>query len=376
MSRFVFIKKFIVSFIKKIFIASFYLTIFYLFLSIPGYWNAFKKKDTLNVYTFSEFFTPQSIQEFEELTGVKVYVRYFETNDELWAKFKINEGEGYDVITPSDFMVENLIKDGLLRKLDYSNLPCIAQLDKKLLNKFYDTGNQYTLPLEWFIYGFVFDKKLIKHPLKNYSLDLIFKDPKQLALNKTTSDSYKICMIDDGREAVMLAAIYLFGKVKNITDDEYNKILKLLLLQKNWVECYTSYGLQYFLVANIVHLGLTSSSYMRKIMRTSNRFDFKFPKEGTILTIENLAIPIKSTKVDLAHKFINFMLSRKISSLNSSAYGHLPSNKESYQDIEESIRNNPNFCLSDEFFAKSHLVHNQLPLKKIEEIWLSVKFGK
>jgi len=123
-------------------------------------------------------------------------------------------------------------------------------------------------------------------------------------------------------------------------------------------------------------MGLTSSSYMRKIMRVSDRFDFKFPKEGTILTIENLAIPIKSTKIEMAHKFINFMLSRKVSSMNSSAYGHLPSNQESYQDMEENIRNNPNFCLTDEFFAKSHLVHNELSLKKIEAIWLSVKFGR
>jgi len=359
-------------FFRRAIIALFYLLTFYFLLSLPHIWGFFIQEKTLNVYTFSEFFTDEAIRKFEEESGIKVYVRYFESNDELWAKFKINQGEGYDVITPSDFMVENLRREGLLHNLDQSKLPCISELDPKLLHKFYDSQNQFSLPLQWSIYGLVYDKSLIHAETKDYSLELIFKNPTELEIAKKP---YKICMIDDGRESVMLASIYLFDKVKNITDDEYDKIFNLLVSQKKWIECYTSYGLQYMLFANIVPMALTPSSYMRKMMRLTDRFDFKFPKEGTILNIENLAIPAKSTKVDMAYKFINFMLSRKISSINSDAFGHMPANKNSYNDLEESIRTNPNFLLSDELFKKAYLVNNELPMKKIEKIWLGVKFA-
>jgi spermidine/putrescine transport system substrate-binding protein len=356
---------------RKATITVFFASLIYLLLSLPTIWNFFVHENVLSIYTFSEFFNPDAIKAFEKSTGAKVYVRYFETNEELFAKFKISSGKGYDIVTPSDFMVELLRRDNLLLKLDHNKLTCVKDLDPKLMNAFFDPENQYSLPLEWCFYGIIYRKGNFGGKILDSSLKIIFEPPFRIS-----SEKYKICMLDDAREAIMLAAIYLFGKSEGFTDEEYEQIFKLLKNQKQWIECYTNYGLQYFLYAEIVPMAISSSSYARKIFKQSNKFSFFIPKEGSVMVIENIAIPSTSQKVELAYKFINFMLSRKISSLNSNSYGHLPSNKYSYNDIEPRFLNDPNFLPTDEIFSRLHLAHNKLSLKKIEDIWLGVKFAK
>lgn len=350
----------------KIIIALFFLASLLFFLYLPLI-VSFEEK-SINVYMFTEYISSESIRDFEKQTGIKVYVQYYDSNEEMYAKFKINEGIGYDLIAPSDYMVELMGKDGLLQKIDHTKLSHFKELDPALLNHYFDQGNNYSIPITWTVYGIIYDTLLLTNPHANVGFEYLFKKPESLVQEGLVKNPYHVCMYDDPREAFLIAAHFLLGKIHDLSEQEFAAVEKLLVKQKKWVECYTNFGLRYFLEGNIASVAVTSSRYVGSILNGgSGRFKFKIPESGGLFVIENFAIPVHSKKAAMVHKFIDFMISRKYCTDHFNEYGGNPVNKNSYQDIDQQ------FLPSKEVLDKLFLVNNELPLRKIEEMWLRVK---
>jgi spermidine/putrescine transport system substrate-binding protein len=108
------------------------------------------------------------------------------------------------------------------------------------------------------------------------------------------------------------------------------------------------------------------------LQEISEDFVFQIPKEGSILSIENVAIPAKTKKSEMVHKFIDFLISKKIALLHADLYGTNPSNASA---IDEKRAENSNFFPKDEMFDKLHLINNEVSLDKIDSIWLGVRFS-
>ncbi len=343
-------------------------------LYLPKTIRFLTEEKSINIYIFTEFISPTAIRDFEKTTGIKVHVQYYESNEELYAKFKINEGEGYDLITPSDYMVETLKKDRLLQKIEFEKITCWKEINPRLLGHYFDQNNEYSVPLTWSVYGIIYDKFLLKQNTTNIGFDFIFKNPKELLLMGLAEKTYKICMLDDLREVFLIAMLYLFGTVKEIKKEDWLAIEHLLIKQKEWVECYTNFGLKYFLEGNIISFAVMSSRYAARIFDENNvRFSFAIPKNGSLFVIENFAIPIHSKKASWVYKFINFMNSRKYNTYHFNEYGGSPVIIDSYQDINQKYFKSLQFFPDDELFNKLYLIHNNLPMRKIEEVWLRVK---
>jgi len=370
-----FILKFMGICLRRLFIVAFYVAVLLAFLYSPRVFDYFiTDEKSITVYTFTEFISPDSLREFEAKTGIKVRLQYFESNEELYAKFKINQGEGYDLITPSDYMVEIMYKNNMLKSIDQAKLSNFKELDPHLLNKFFDPGNKYSIPVCWLVYGLAYNSSIIGPKFTGANLELLFKDPKRLALDGIVTQPYKICMLQDSREMVYLAAIYLFGRTSELAEEELVQIQDLLSKQKNWVESYTTVGVPYFLMGNIASVAVITSHQVKKMLEITDKFIFEVPTEGSILAIENLAIPGKTKKADLVHKFIDFLISEKVSSMHASMYGTNPSNQKAYVSIDKKFTQNPNFFPTDKIFDKLHLVRNEMPLERVDSIWLAVRF--
>ena len=116
-----------------------------------------------------------------------------------------------------------------------------------------------------------------------------------------------------------------------------------------------------------------TSNRMKKLQEISEDFIFQIPKEGSILSIENVAIPAKTKKTDMVYKFIDFLISKKIAMFHADLYGTNPSNACA---IDEKISENSIFFPKDEMFGKLHLITNEVPLDKVDSIWLGVRFCK
>ncbi len=361
--------------INQLLVAAFFLVVmlFFLYLPVLIHWGE-DAEQFINVYMFTEFVAPESVRAFEKETGIKVNIQYYESNEELYAKFKMNGGVGYDVITPSDYMIEYLKNDRLLHKIDYKKMPHTAQLDKRLLGHYFDANNEYSVPLTWSVYGIIYDKSNMQDPQGDVAFDFIFKNPEDLVRMALVKKPYKICIFDDPRDVVLIAAYYLFGKTKKLGTSELTAIESLLVDQKQWVECYTNFGLRYFLEGSIISFALTLSRYAFNILDVTNgRFGFKIPQKGSFWVIENFAIPAASKKVAWAQKFINFMISRHCCTHHFNEYGGNPVNQGSYQDVLDKSLDDLQFFPSDALFGKLELMHNELPLWKVEDIWLRVK---
>lgn len=359
--------------IAHIIIVTGYLFIIAVFLYVfPKIKDFSSKNKVLHIYAWADAITFDSLQEFEKEHNIKVSIKYFDTNEELFAKFKINKGEGYDLITASDHMIDLLHKHALLAPLDHKLLPVINELDTRFLNYYYDPTNLFSLPYSWVTYGIIYNKSIFKKPPAQISLELLFKNPENL-VPEYIWEPYKVCMIDDPRETSFFAHLYLFDHTQKLDANKIPEIKKLLIKQKKWVECYVYQDLRYLLFSETFHVAISASTFVRKIFETSNNFEFVIPKEGSMLVTENFAIPKKSKNILLTHKLINYLLSRPVATQNSQTFGYNPTNKNSYQDIDKKFFNNPNFFPDNSTFDKLQLLRSDVPIKKLTEMWWEIK---
>jgi len=121
----------------RAYIIFFWLVAIFLFLFFPSLSRLWQQQRAINVMTWADLLDPFLIEQFEKETGTKVYLSYFESNEELYARFRATEGKGHDLILPSDFMVQILIQDDLLKPLDISKLSLWSRLDTRLLHLYF-----------------------------------------------------------------------------------------------------------------------------------------------------------------------------------------------------------------------------------------------
>lgn len=353
-----------------------YLGLFMLFLYFPLLMEYWSDLQALNVCVFAETFSPQAISRFEQEAGVKVHVTYVEIDDQLHAKFRMNGALGYDVVNISDYVVHSVGSAGQLAALDKQLLPNLHRLEPCLVNLVFDPENQYSVPHKWYVYGMVYDKQAFRLAPEDVSLSFLFEPPAMAVAKGVVSAPYRVCMLDDARDAFFMAAIYLFGRVEGFSAAELHKIRDLLIAQKKWVEAYTLHSAQYFLHAGITPLALMSSNYMRKMYEASDRFTFAIPKEGSMLVVENLAVPATSKKVVLAQRFINFMLRDDIAALNSGTYGFNSANKYANQHVPERLRQNKHLFPDAGMFKRLHIPLLPEHMRKlVDDMWLEVSFS-
>lgn len=356
---------------RRLLISMIYCCFLVFFLYVSAIKDYFFPSSTLYVYGFVDMFHPETISDFEKKYKTKVLLRYFESNEELLAKFKINKGIGYDVIVSSDYMVRFLHQENLLYKLDQKKLSNQTELDPRLMGKHYDLKNIYSMPYSWIPYGIIFRKDIYEDVPDEVGLELLFTNPKLLLHG--IKNPYRLCMTDDSREAMFLADLYLFNLASNYSPERVAELQELLIKQKAWVESYLNQDLAYPLLSGLIQVAYTPLFAVDKVLKSSEKFAFMLPREGSLFAIENLAIPVTCKKIDLAHKFINFCLSCEEQSRMSNFYGMNPSNKLAYKFLDQRRVENKHIFPDDEKFAKLHLTPYDTPIKVFEDVWLAVK---
>jgi spermidine/putrescine transport system substrate-binding protein len=335
------------------------------------YWPKLKivryDANTLNIFAWGDILDPTVISQFEKDTGIKVNLNYYSSNEEMLVKLKATKGEGYDLIIPSDYAVNILIQEKLLKELDRSKLHFWNEINPNLLGHHFDPDNRYSIPFEWEVFVFGIDKDYFSaHPLPS-SWKLIFdKDLVQ----------YKISMTNDPIEAVRFASFYLFGPIPELSPSQAIQVKNLLIEQKQWVEAYASFRGDYFLATKNCPVVVASSSYIWRTMRQFPFVSFLVPEEGTFITIENLAIPALSQKEHLTYQFINYLYSHYSVKSHFDTYGFFPSTLHSLQDIEMEPEAKSLVFASEEQFKKFYFIQEVIPQQQIHDTWVEVKSGK
>lgn len=344
----------------RFFIVCFWILLIFLFLFSPHITNIFGEKKSLNIFIFPQLIDAEYVTRFEKKTGIKLNISYYENNDELLVKMRKTKGVGYDVIIPSDYAIEILIREGLIQKIDKSQLHFLHNIDDKFLKKYFDPNNDYSIPYLWETYKIGINKNFYKDKYPPASWKLAFDQnfaPKC------------IVMINNAREAVLLAAFYLFGSIDNLDKEKIKKIKELLIKQKEWVEVYTDIRSDYLLASETCPVAIGVSGEIWQATRFDKDLDFLIPKEGTFMLIDSVSISSKSKKYDLIYKFINYIYRPDVMGYHVHKYSLFPVTKDvKLEDyFVKSIERIWNEAKKIDFFR------NVLSEEQLNEIWIELK---
>jgi spermidine/putrescine transport system permease protein len=275
----------------------------------------------LNLYIWSNYIAPETLARFEARHGARVNVDLYDSNEALLAKLQAGNA-GYDVVCPSDYSVQVLLAQGLLRPLDRAALPHFGNLDASFLDQAYDPGNRHSVPYFWGTTGIAYDRRRVAAPVDSWNA---LWDPRYAG---------RILMLDDAREAIG-AALKRRGLSLNTTAPGPLETARAdLVRQKPLVRAYNSTNFEDVLLSGDVWLAQGWSGQLAKAMDQSPDIVYVVPKEGSTLFIDNLAIPVDARNPELAHAFIDFTLeadtaaeicrTMRYSSPNRAAVGLLP----------------------------------------------------
>ncbi|MFI5334309.1 MAG: PotD/PotF family extracellular solute-binding protein [Chlamydiales bacterium] len=319
---------------------------------------------SINVFAWGDILEPSIIADFERETGIKIHLNYYSSNEELLVKLKATKGEGYDLIVPSDYAVDLLIEEGLLKEIDHSKIFFYRDINPLLLGHDYDPDNRYSLPFEWEICGLGVDKSFFQNKPFDPSWRAIF-DPSYV--------NYKITMLNDPVETILLGAFYLYGTVDELDPTQFQTLKNLLFTQKRWVEAYADFRGDYFLATRNCPVVVAFSSYIWRSMKKFDFIDFVVPKEGSFLSIENLSIPKASNKEELVYEFINYLFRMQSVEKHFYTYGFFPSvlHPTFMQGLDEKTRSLIESSLSA--FRKYHFTKVLVPYHEIQNLWVELK---
>lgn len=339
-----------------------WLAVIVLFLFSPALLQRLRAPHTLHIMTWADLLDEDLIQQFTHETGIHVQVSYFESNDELYARLKATDGKGHDLIIPSDFMVQTLIADGLLKPLDRSKLTFINELDPRLLNLYCDPDNRYAIPYYWTVQGIGYNKNFFK------SGDVTWATVFDAHLQRRS-----LVMNDSAREVVIRTLQYLFGSLDNLDQQKMQAVKKTLLRQKRYITAYTESRADYLLVTQEASLATTSSAFMWKIMKRYKNLDFVVPHEGIFVVVDHFAIPKYSKNEEYVYAFLNFLYRKEHIRTTFERHRFLPATRDLIVLLQEHdaapsiIEAHSTEKTSWNFFK------NVVPASLLEEIWIALK---
>lgn len=350
----------------RAFVILFWMIVIFASLYLPKVSFTGHESKSINIFAWGDILEPSVVAKFEEETGIKVHLSYYSSNEELLVKMKATKGEGYDLIIPSDYAVNILIQEKLLAPINKSKLTFWPEINKNLLGHSFDPNNDYSIPLEWEIFGFGIDKDYFStHPL----------DPSWKLIFDSSMIDYKIAMSNDPIEAIQFAGFYLYGPIEELNKIQAGAVKTLLKKQKSWVEAYASFRGDYFLATRNCPVVVASSSYIWKTIRQFPFVSFVVPKEGTFITIENLAMPSISQKQAYTYQFINYLFKHESVKTQFEKFGFFPSTLQSLQGLIIEPEAKELINSSEEQFKHFHFIQEIMPQQEIHDTWVEVKSG-
>ncbi len=246
-----------------------------------------------------------------------MHLDYYENGAELLSKLAITNGYGYDLLIADDHTLEVLIAQGMLASIDHEKLSIWDDLNPVLAHPYYDSEYRYSVPYYWGIYGIGYDANTFANGLPSRSWGLIFS-------NALCAD-IRICMSDDPREAILLAAYYLFGSLDALKNRSAQEAVKQLLIkQKKQVEVYSLARAGALLQTKSCALAMIASPDAARLARIDSSIQFVIPPEGSFLVMDCFALPRNGAHTELVYDFLRFILSPESLEHHSRLYGFCP----------------------------------------------------
>lgn len=337
------------------------------------YYTRFKDDNiSINVYNWGEYISTGADEgtlnvnaEFTKLTGIKVNYTNYATNEELYAKLK-GGGASYDIIIPSDYMISKMIKENMIQKLDFDNIPNFSYIMDNFRNQAYDPTNEYSVPYTWGTVGIIYDATVVDINSEDVDWDILW--------NEDYAD--QILMFDNPRDAFAIAEIALGYSINTEDSDELNAAAELLTEQKKVVQAYVMDEVFDKMTAGEALIAPYYAGDALTILEDNDALEFVVPKSGTNLFIDAMCIPTCARNKEAAEMYINFMCEPDIAYANIDYICYSTPHSAAFEMLDEEVRENPVSYPDEEFIANNTSVFVNLSDeagREMQNLWTEMK---
>ncbi len=317
----------------------------------------------LNVYIWSNYIAPETVRRFEERHHVRVNVDVYDSNEALIAKMQSGNVD-YDVVCPSTYTVQSLVAQGLLRALDFSALPHLSNVDPRFLGRGHDPGNRYSVPYFWGTTGIAYRKSRVGTVDSWGALwDERFRG--------------RILMLDDARETLG-AALKWKGQSVNTTDPASLALAqRALVAQRPLVRAYNSSNFEDVLLSGDVWLAQGWNGQFARAMAQDRDIQYVVPREGSMLFLDSLAVPIGAPHPELAHAFLDYVMEAEVAAEICRTMQYSTPNRAALALLPPAIRDNPAIFPSADVVARTEIIEDIGAATVLyDRLWTEVKTSR
>lgn len=320
-------------------------------------------KEKLYVFNVGDYMDMDLIKEFEEEFDCRVIYEEFASNEDLFVKIKTSK-QAYDVIFPSDYMLERLVSQDLVQKLDKDKIENYKYIDDYYLNRDFDPNNDFSLPYMAGTVGIVYNAEKYPEGIHKWA---------DLWDEKYERD---VVLYYSQRDVLMVALKKLGYSMNTQNPAELEAAKEELIKQKPLIYGYLGDEIKDILVAEDANIGVVYSGDAGVIMSLNDDFKYSIPKEGTNLWIDLMAIPKSAQNPELAYEFINFLLRPDIQARNAEYLQYSTISSEAKKMLPDEIKNNPALYPPEEDLKNTEVFTDPTDVIELyDRIWTEVLSG-
>lgn len=332
--------------------------------SFENTFNTGSSSEEIYVYNWGEYIDPEVIEMFEKETGISVNYEEFETNEEMYTIIA-KGARTYDVVCPSDYMIQKMIENNLLAEIDFSKVPNITNIGKQYMEsaKGFDAENKYCVPYCWGTVGIMYNKTMVDEPIDSW--EVLFD-------SKYKND---ILMQNSVRDAYCVALSYLGYDINTLNEDEIKEVTDLLIRQKPLVQAYVVDQVRDKMIKNAAAIGVIYSGEAIYMQRENKNLEYVVPKEGSNVWIDGWVIPKNCTNKEGAEAWIDFLCRPEIALMNFDYITYSTPNDAARDLIEDVDIRNSEVAFPDNSILERCNVYNYLGAegdKLYDKYWTKV----
>ncbi len=325
-----------------------------------------RETKTINVYNWGEYIDEDTLEIFEEQTGIKVNYTTYANNEEMYAKI-VSGAASYDVIVPSDYMISKMISEGRLAKLNFDNIPNYEYIGENYKGLDYDPENEYSVPYTWGTVVIVYNTEYVdEEDVEEGTVDLLWND----------KYAGKILMFDNPRDAFALALTRLGYSMNSQEPEEWEAAAEELIAQKPLVQAYVMDQVFDKLIGEEAWIAPYYAGDAVSMMEENEDLD-AFVPQGANMFFDSMCIPITCTgkQKEYAEAFINFMCDTEIAAQNANEVWYAIPQVESFKLLDPEMQEDTMIYPPPEDLVDCEVFVN-LPddiLQMQSDLWIKLK---
>ena len=325
--------------------------------------------NVLKLYLPGEYLGENVISDFEKQYGVRVIVENIDSNEMMYTK--LMAGDRYDVIIPSDYMIERLMNEDFLQPLDKSMIPNMENMSDAVLGMSYDPDNTYSIPYFWGSVGLVYNHE---------NVDPAVIESEGWEVLRNTDYAGHIYIYDSERDSFMMAFKALGYSMNTEDPNEINDAYEWLLQMNNTMSpVYVTDEVIDGMMNGYKDIAVVYSGDAAVVLDENEDMSFYMPSQGTNIWCDAMVIPQNAENPKLAHEFINYMLTYEAAFDNTETVGYTSPNAEVFEEMtssEDLYADNAAY-LPRSGYDKDEMFHdNQTLMRELSKLWIKVKAAK